>query len=100
MRRLQRIHGSPETPVLNLTRHAAMRQQQRAIPPLVIEWLLAYGVRERSFEATRVSFDRRARKELARDVGTRTVSLMSKYLNTALVVDSATDRVITVEWLH
>jgi hypothetical protein len=32
--------------------------------------------------------------------GERVVSLMSKYLNAALVVDRDNDRVITVEWLH
>jgi hypothetical protein len=83
-----------------LTRHAAVRQQQRCIPPLVIDWLLAYGRRDASVGAVKIRFDRRARKELAREVGDRVVSLMSKYLNAALVVDRDTDRVITVEWLH
>jgi hypothetical protein len=83
-----------------LTRHAAVRQQQRCIPPLVIDWLLAYGRRDPSVGAIKIRFDRRARKELAREVGDRVVSLMSKYLNAALVVDRDTDRVITVEWLH
>lgn len=84
----------------SLTRHAAVRQQQRCIPPLVIDWLLAYGRRDASVGAVKIRFDRRARKELAREVGDRVVSMMSKYLNAALVVDRDTDRVITVEWLH
>ena len=83
-----------------LSRHAAVCQQQRCIPPLVIDWLLAYGRRVSSFGAVNIRFDRRGRKELAREVGDRVVSLMSKYLNAALVVDRDTDRVITVEWLH
>ena len=83
-----------------LTHHAAVRQQQRCIPPLIIDWLLAFGKREPSAGAVKVRFDRRSRKELAREVGDRTVSLMSKYLNAALVVDRDTDRVIMVEWLH
>jgi hypothetical protein len=83
-----------------MTRHAATRQQQRAVPTLVIDWLLSYGLRETSFDAVRVRFDKRARRELARDVGERAVSLMSKYLTTALIIDRDTDRVITVEWLH
>lgn len=83
-----------------LTQHAGIRQQQRCIPPLIIEWLLSYGRRERSAGAVKVRFDRKSRKELARDVGDRVVSHMSKYLNAALIVDQESDRVITVEWLH
>ena len=83
-----------------MTRHASVRQQQRAIPPIVVDWLLSYGRREKSCGAVKVRFDKRARRELARDIGKRAVSLMSKYLTTALVVDPETDRVITVEWLH
>ena len=84
----------------HLTRHAMVRQQQRRIPPLVIDWLLSYGRREPSFGAEKIRFDRRARRELARDVGDCIVSMLSKYLNVALVVEPTTDRVITVEWLH
>ena len=83
-----------------LTRHAAVRQQQRCIPPLVVDWLLAYGRRDSSFGAVKIRFDRQARKELAREVGDRVVSLLSKYLSAALVVDRDTDRIITIEWLH
>jgi hypothetical protein len=83
-----------------LTQHAAIRQQQRCIPALVVDWLLSYGRREPSFGAVKVRFDRRARKELAREVGARAVSMMSKYLNAALIVDPDNDCVITVEWLH
>lgn len=83
-----------------LTRHAAIRQQKRCIPPLVVDWLLAYGRRDPSFGAIKVRFDRRARKELAREVGDRVVSLVSKCLSAALVVDRDTDQLRTVEWLH
>lgn len=84
----------------DMTRHAASRQQQRCIPPLVVDWLLAYGARIPSAGAFRVQFDRRGRKELARDVGRVVVSRLSKYLNAALVVAADSDRIITVEWLH
>jgi hypothetical protein len=83
-----------------MTRHARTRQQQRAIPPLIIEWLLMYGRRESSSGAVKVRFDKRAKRDLARDVGQLAVSTMSKFLRTAIVVDPETDRVITVEWLH
>ena len=83
-----------------LTRHAEVRLQQRCIPALIVDWLLAYGKREASAGAVKVRFDRRGRRDLAREVGSRAVSQMSKYLNAALVVDRDTDCVITVEWLH
>jgi hypothetical protein len=85
---------------LELSRHAAVRCQQRCVPPLIIEWLLSYGRRESSFGAVKVRFDGRARKDLAKDVGERVLSLMSKYLSVAVVVDRNTDEVITVEWLR
>ena len=81
-----------------LSQHATVRRQQRCIPPLIIEWLLSYGHRESSFDAVKICFDGRARKELAKDVGERVLSLMSKYLCVAAIVDRDTDEVITVQW--
>ena len=82
------------------TYHAQTRAQQRCIPPLVMEWLLAYGRREQTFGAERISFDKRARRELARDVGTPGVKQMSRFLQTAIVVDPMSDQIITVMWKH
>lgn len=39
-------------------------------------------------------FDKKLRKELARDVGTPVVKQMSRYLNTCIVVDSGTETMI------
>jgi hypothetical protein len=88
-----RNEGRREMTTPTMTRHASARQPQRAIPPLVVDWLLAYGMREKSFGAVKVRFDKRARRDLSRDVGKRALSLMSKYLRTALVVDPETDRI-------
>jgi len=82
-----------------LSQHAAVRRQQRCVPPLILEWLLSYGHRESSFGAVKIRFNGRARKELAKDVGDRVLSLMSKYLSVAAIVDRNTDEVITVQWL-
>ena len=82
------------------TKHAAVRAQKRCVPPLVMEWLLAYGRRVPSHGAVRVSFDRRARRELARDMGKPVISQVGRFLNASLVVDASTDRVITVMWNH
>jgi hypothetical protein len=80
------------------SQHAQVRAQQRCIPPLVVEWLLAYGRRTPSHGAIQVSFDKRARRELSRDVGKPMVSQVGRFLNTALVVDPDTDQLITVMW--
>lgn len=83
---------------MNQTHHAQSRAQQRCIPPLVIEWLLGYGRRRASFDAVHVSFDKQARRELARDVGLPLVKQVARFLTTSIVVDRDTDRVITVMW--
>ena len=76
---------------MNQTHHAQVRAQQRCIPPLVMDWLLAYGRRQPTHGAERVCFDKKARKELARDVGTPVVKQMGRYLHASIVVDPASD---------
>ena len=83
-----------------ITDHAAIRKQQRCIPPLIIDWLLVYGRHEYRSGAVKVWFDRRARKELTSEMGHQAVSHLSKYLTAALVLDPGTERIITIEWLH
>ncbi len=85
---------------MTITKHATTRAQQRCIPSLVMEWLLAYGKREPSHGAVRVSFDKRSRKELARDVGKPLVGQVGRFLSASLVVDPHSERVITVMWKH
>ena len=82
------------------TAHAHVRAQQRCIPPLVMEWLLEYGARRSSFGAVRVSFDKRSKKELARDVGQPIVKQLGRFLNTSLVMDPGNEEIITVMWNH
>jgi hypothetical protein len=57
-----------EVPVLSatrLTRHAAVRQQQRGIPELLIDLLLDYGVVERAGAGARTFyFDKSSRKKV------------------------------------
>lgn len=85
---------------MKLTKHAATRVQQRCIPPLVMEWLFAYGRREPSHGAVRISFDKRARRELSREVGKPFVGQIGRFLNASLVVDPKSEQVITVMWTH
>ena len=84
---------------MKLTLHANKRAQQRCIPPLVIEWLLSYGKRENSFGCNRITFDKRAKKLLSKEVGEQIVKSLSKYLSACIVVDNE-DIVVTTMWLH
>ncbi|WP_313315465.1 hypothetical protein [Pulveribacter sp.] len=48
-----------------LTHHAAVRSQQRCIPPMLIDLLLRFGVSEPAGKgAEKVFLDQRARKQL------------------------------------
>lgn len=50
---------------MTMTHHAMARAQKRGVPPLVVDLLLQFGVREHdSRGAEIVYFDRRARKHL------------------------------------
>lgn len=83
---------------MKLTTHAKARAQQRAIPPLVMDWLLDYGHRERSFGLKRISFDKKSKRHLARHVGAQVVNEMSRYLRVAIVVDpSDVSRIAAME---
>jgi hypothetical protein len=78
---------------MKYTEHAAMRTQQRAIPPLIVDWLLTYGAVQRSHGADKLFFDRCARMRLARDVGRQVVDRLGDLLNTYIVVNE--DKLIT-----
>lgn len=85
---------------MRMSHHAKARKQQRCIPQLIIDWLHRYGRRDESFGAIRIWFDRRARKELAGEVGSQALAHLSKFLNAAIIVDPIDETIITVEWLH
>lgn len=79
-----------------MTLHAAARQQQRGIPPLIMEWLNSYGVcRHDHHGAEILYFNKQSRKALARDVGEEIVSRLSALLDTYAVI-SDSGMVITV----
>lgn len=82
------------------SRHARARAQQRAIPPLIIDWLLKYGCRTPTHGRSRVTFDRNARRELEAECGKQAVGLLSKYMSVALVISDEDETVITTYWLH
>jgi len=80
---------------MNITSHAEARAQQRAIPPLILDWLDRYGVRERAGAGAEIAyFDKNSRRALERDVGRTVVARLGDLLDAYAVVDGNT--VITV----
>lgn len=74
---------------ISLTRHAAIRMQQRTVPPLVVEWLLEYGATERSGGGTQMHyFTKDSRRRLAKRVGDQIINRLSALLDAYVVVGS------------
>lgn len=81
---------------IQTTKHAAVRQQQRGIPPLIMEWLASYGTASYDHHGAEILyFDKHSRKALAKDVGDEVVSRLGSLLDTYAVV-SGDGTVITV----
>lgn len=78
---------------LRLTEHARARMQQRAIPPTVVEALLAYGHGEHDHRGGTIHyFNKAARRRLERE---RLDRALERYLDAYAVV-AATGEIITV----
>lgn len=78
-----------------LTQHANVRSRQRAIPPLVIDLLLQFGVSETVGEnVTKVFFDKASRRRVKAYAGPLG-SLLEEHLDVYAVV-GADSKVITV----
>lgn len=83
------------TPRANLTKHAAARIQQRALPPLVLDWLHTYGHEQHDGRGAMILFfNKSARRRLERAVGREPVRRMKQWLNAYAVV-STVGQVIT-----
>jgi hypothetical protein len=80
------------------TKHAAIRAQQRAIPPLVDRWLEEFGDEEYDGHGCRLLyFSRHSVREMERCLGCKPVSLMKRYLQ-AYKVESTDGLTITKGW--
>ena len=80
-----------------LTRHAAKRAQQRAIPALVLDLLLDYGDRFVAGGGTEiVRMGQRSRAELADDLPSAIWREHGRKLQTAYAVVAANGAVVTV----
>jgi hypothetical protein len=83
------------------TFHAAIRGQQRGIPPLIRDWLLLYGEEEYDGHGgIRRFFTRRSIREMERCFGRLPVRRMSEFLNAYLVESSHDGAVVTVGHLY
>jgi len=78
------------------TKHAAIRMQQRAVPPLIVEWLSEFGAEAHDGRgAVRRYFDHKGRKRLESAVGSVVVERLNEYLD-AYLVEKLDGTVITV----
>lgn len=83
---------------MNMTRHAAVRQQQRSIPQMVVDLLLDFGSSEPSGNGTsKFFFDKSAKKRLYSYAGPL-ANLLQEHLDVYAVVSDRT--VITVGHLY
>jgi len=82
---------------MNWSEHAAKRAQQRGIPPLIDEWLDAYG--EEVYDghgATVLYFSKKSIRMMERAYGSSPVRKLSEWHDAYKVVSSNDGKVITL----
>lgn len=83
-----------------LTRHAEERARERAVPPIVLDWLLSYGQRMPAGDgAERLFFDKNSRRRLQRDLGGWVYMRLELKFH-AYAILAADGEVITVGYRH
>ena len=83
------------------TIHAAIRAQQRGVPPLIQDWLLDYGTEQFDGHGGVVRyFSNGCIRRMERDIGKAPLRKMSEYLRCYLVQCSSDGSVITVGKRH
>jgi len=82
------------------TKHAATRAQQRGIPPLIDQWLDAFGEEEyQDNGAIQLYFSRKSIREMERCFGKRPIQLMKRYFQAYKVESCCDGRTITTGWV-
>ncbi len=72
---------------MNMTKHAQVRSQQRAIPPMLIDLLLQFGASERAGTGvSKVFFDKTSRRRVKAYAGPL-ASLLEDHLDVYAVVN-------------
>ncbi len=80
-----------------ISKHAERRLRQRGIPPLVIRWLIDFGQMRYDHQGGIVYyFDRRSRRNLGLEFGSKVVARLSDFLNAYVVSSVCDEAVITV----
>ena len=80
---------------MTMTTHAAIRSQQRGIPPLIVQWLDQFGEELYDGHGAIIRyFSRASRRAMEREFGSHPVKKMSEFLN-AYKVENHDGTVIT-----
>lgn len=80
---------------MDMTKHADLRRQQRAIPPLLLDILLQFGTNKPSGDGTtKVFFDKTARRRVNTYAGPL-AGMLQEHLDLYAVV-SSDNKVVTV----
>lgn len=86
---------------LDYTNHSLIRRQQRGIPPLIEQWLLAYGDEQYDGHGAIVRyFSDDAVRRLRRDIGATPVKRLHEFFRCYMVQSSRDGVVITVGKRH
>jgi response regulator RpfG family c-di-GMP phosphodiesterase len=88
---------APSEAELALTAHASKRAQQRAIPPIVVEWLMRFGSQSWSRGASVYMFEKESRRRLRSHLGQRLFTSIEPWLDAYAVVGGGR-KVVTVGW--
>ena len=84
---------------MSQTKHAAVRAQQRGIPPLVDRLLDEFGEEEHDGHGyIRLYFSHRSVREMERSLGRQPVSLFKRYLHAYKIESCASGATITKGW--
>lgn len=82
------------------TKHFQTRSQQRGVPPLIKDWLLAYGQENHDGHGAIVRFfNDRSIRQMERDMGREPIRRMSEFLRCYLV-ESLDGAIITIGKRH
>ena len=76
------------------TTHSLRQRQRRAIPKVIIEWLLEFGEVRRSKGADLYYFSKRSKKHLGAHLGPSIRQAVNQYLDAYLIYEEG--RIITV----
>ena len=72
--------------MISYTKHAEMRAQQRSIPPLIVDWLFRFGHLEHRGKREIYFFDKAAKKEIKKTIGSLPYKRLKDQLNAYAVV--------------